>query len=191
MDFACLDLLNSEWHDYRGTGRTEDRLENLDWLNEFLSRWGLDVAGPPVYAAKAALVSLRSLLRRMVEDLGAGRQPSDNDLNKLNAILVAAPVACRLARNEEGYQVEQVPLKRDWNWILAEIAVSFVELLAFYDPLRIKVCENPDCGWVFYDESKNRSRRWCEGSGCGNLLKVRRFRARQKAASQKGPGSKS
>jgi predicted RNA-binding Zn ribbon-like protein len=33
----------------------------------------------------------------------------------------------------------------------------------------------PGCGWVFYDRSKNRSRRWCEQATCANLMKVRRF----------------
>jgi len=36
--------------------------------------------------------------------------------------------------------------------------------------------------WAFYDESKNRSRRWCSAAECGNLIKVRRFRERQRAA---------
>lgn len=30
-----------------------------------------------------------------------------------------------------------------------------------------------------YDESRNRTRRWCEAGACGNLLKVRQFRERQ------------
>lgn len=185
MDFAFLDLLNSDWHDYRGSGRSEDLLENSGWLVKFMARWGFEAAGPPDPAARAALVALRSLLRRMVEFLGAGQQLPDDDVAKINALLTGAPAVHQLVRSGERHRVEKVPLKRDWNWVLGEIAMSFTELLVSHDPHRIKVCENPDCMWVFYDESRNQSRRWCEGSSCGNLLKVRRFRMRQKNRSQK------
>ena len=185
MDFACLDLLNSEWHDYRGSGRTEDRLENPRWLGEFLARWRLEVAAPPGPDARTALAALRSLLRRMVEALHSGSFPAAADLVKLNAVLTAAPAVRHVASIDGGYRVELVPVERNWDWVLAEVAASFAELLAHHDPHRVKVCENPDCRWVFYDESRNRTRRWCESAGCGNLLKVRRFRARQQKASRK------
>ncbi|WP_141639042.1 CGNR zinc finger domain-containing protein, partial [Paenibacillus riograndensis] len=40
---------------------------------------------------------------------------------------------------------------------------------------------NPDCLWVYYDDTRNRSKRYCDDKMCGNLMKVRRFRARKKA----------
>ena len=36
---------------------------------------------------------------------------------------------------------------------------------------RLKVCPNDDCAWAFYDESRNRSRRWCSMNVCGNCHK--------------------
>jgi predicted RNA-binding Zn ribbon-like protein len=49
---------------------------------------------------------------------------------------------------------------------------------------RLKAC--PDCRWVFYDNTRNRSKRWClmyaggpEGRACGTIAKVRRYRDRQ------------
>lgn len=41
---------------------------------------------------------------------------------------------------------------------------------------RVKICANPDCGWVIYDESRNQTRRWCSAADCGNLIKVRKHR---------------
>ena len=38
-----------------------------------------------------------------------------------------------------------------------------------------------DCGWWFVDDTKNRSRRWCDMKICGNREKMRRFRKRQGA----------
>ena len=44
---------------------------------------------------------------------------------------------------------------------------------------RLKVCRN--CGWSFYDYSKNRSANWCSMQLCGNRLKTRAYRRRRAA----------
>ncbi|MFD9947576.1 CGNR zinc finger domain-containing protein [Nonomuraea sp. NPDC059023] len=51
---------------------------------------------------------------------------------------------------------------------------------------RLKAC--PDCSWVFYDHSRNGSRRWCvmspggsDSRGCGSIAKVRAYRERRRA----------
>ena len=41
---------------------------------------------------------------------------------------------------------------------------------------RLQECASDTCGWFFLDQTKNRSRRWCAMSGCGNRHKVRRYR---------------
>jgi predicted RNA-binding Zn ribbon-like protein len=63
---------------------------------------------------------------------------------------------------------------------------AFDALLAIvYDAVRdgrwerLKTCRN--CGFAYWDASKNRSAAWCSMQLCGNRLKVRRFRARQAA----------
>jgi hypothetical protein len=50
---------------------------------------------------------------------------------------------------------------------------------------RLKSC--PDCRWVFFDHTRNGSKRWClmnaggsSGRACGTIDKVRRFRDRQR-----------
>jgi predicted RNA-binding Zn ribbon-like protein len=43
---------------------------------------------------------------------------------------------------------------------------------------RLKICPADDCAWVFYDESRNRSRRWCSMDVCGNRSKLRAYRTR-------------
>jgi predicted RNA-binding Zn ribbon-like protein len=45
---------------------------------------------------------------------------------------------------------------------------------------RVRICEAPDCVWLFYDSSRNRSRRWCDMRQCGNRMKARRHYARGK-----------
>ena len=51
---------------------------------------------------------------------------------------------------------------------------------------RLKSC--PDCRWVFYDHTRNGSKRWClmtaggpSGRSCGSIAKVRAYRARASA----------
>ncbi|MHC4177306.1 MAG: CGNR zinc finger domain-containing protein, partial [Planctomycetota bacterium] len=61
MDELWLDLLNSDWHDYLGSGRTEDRLENLRWLQGFLARWNLPRPDASSRDTRRALRNLRSL----------------------------------------------------------------------------------------------------------------------------------
>lgn len=46
---------------------------------------------------------------------------------------------------------------------------------------RLKLCENPDCLWAFYDSSRNRSGSWCRTGLCGNRIKNRAYRERQRA----------
>ncbi len=44
---------------------------------------------------------------------------------------------------------------------------------------RLKACRN--CRWAFFDESKNRSAHWCSMSLCGNRLKTRAYRRRNRS----------
>jgi predicted RNA-binding Zn ribbon-like protein len=46
---------------------------------------------------------------------------------------------------------------------------------------RLKICSADDCRWAYLDQTKNRSRAWCEW-GCGNKAKTRAYRARKRAA---------
>jgi predicted RNA-binding Zn ribbon-like protein len=59
--------------------------------------------------------------------------------------------------------------------------------------VRLKAC--PDCRWVFFDHSRNGTKRWClmnagsaTGRACGTIDKVRRFRERQRSDPRRKPG---
>jgi predicted RNA-binding Zn ribbon-like protein len=45
---------------------------------------------------------------------------------------------------------------------------------------RLKVCPGHDCGWAFYDGSRNRTGRWCSMSVCGGRSKARAHYRRQR-----------
>jgi predicted RNA-binding Zn ribbon-like protein len=178
MDASCIDFINSEFRDFRGRWVRDD-LQQPDWLERFLTRWGLEVVSPPDATTLSSLLELRTLLRHIVVALANGRL-SDTDLAALNAVLNKTALNRKLVLDDREYRLELIPLKRDWDWVQAEIVASLAELLESHDPERLKVCQNAHCLGVFYDESKSRTRRYCTSNKCANLLKVRRFRARHK-----------
>ncbi|MBB3608970.1 CGNR zinc finger domain-containing protein [Rhizobium sp. BK602] len=55
---------------------------------------------------------------------------------------------------------------------------SALRLIAMPDPERMKICRN--CGWLFIDRSKNRSRAWCDMAVCGNRAKASRHYRRRR-----------
>jgi len=182
MDAACFDLVNSEvWF---GLGPLDDRLtSDPSWLEEFLIRWGLALGGRRTKRELDELARLRSLLRQLIETVATGLPLRPADLSELNAVLAAPPVVRSLAPSADAYELTLSPVRPDWSWVLAEIAASFAELLVGGEPARIKTCANADCRWTFYDETKNRRRRWCDSAVCGNRDKVRRFRERARLSS--------
>lgn len=182
MNALCLQFINSEFRDFRGRWVRDDLLQP-GWLEQFLVTWELQIEDPPDAATIAALVILRALLRRMIEALAEG-QISDEDLTMFSAILLKIPFYRSLFRDAEGYKLEMIPLKKDWDWVQAEIAASFVHMLTVHDPKRLKICANSNCRGAFYDDSKSRTKRYCTADKCANLLKARRFRARHKGDSK-------
>jgi len=62
------------------------------------------------------------------------------------------------------------------------VARSAAELLTSQKLGRVKVCAGEGCGWIFLDESRNGSRRWCDSRDCGNRERVRRHLARRRAS---------
>jgi predicted RNA-binding Zn ribbon-like protein len=178
MDAICIDFINSEFRDYRGRWVRDD-LREPGWMAQFLAKWDLQVDRPLDEGTLAALVDLRTLLRSLIETLANGPL-TEQDQAALNATLLKVPLSRRLEQDAEGYRLELVPLKKDWDWVQAEIAASFAHIVVDHDPKRLKICANSYCQGAFYDESKSRTKRYCTPEKCGNLQKMRRFRARHK-----------
>ena len=174
----CLDLINSEHFDYRGRRGVQDNLANPEWVTAFAHHWHLPVTSPPDALALAALRALRALLRQMFEATATGQSATDNQLRELNAFLALAPVMRQVQRSGSGVRLQTILLHEGWTAAASQIAASWVDVLASILPTRLKVCANPDCHWVFIDQSHNLSRCWCRQWACGNLMKVRQFRAR-------------
>ncbi len=180
-EFACLDFVDSQFNEHTGDQKVFDRLPLPEWQRAFLRRWGWSARVPPTPEELAALQALRSRLRGLIEHAAAGAGTGTRDVRALNEVLAAAPFIHTM---DQDRHVVTVPLERNWGWVAAELVRSAAEMTTD-DVRRIKVCGNPDCSWMFFDMTLNRSRRWCQSSVCGNLIKVREFRARQRGRSRK------
>ena len=68
-----------------------------------------------------------------------------------------------------------------------EAAMALTDVIRVGELSRLRICEYPGCGNVLVDLSKNRSRRYCEGS-CGNRAAVAAYRARKTKDEGAQPG---
>lgn len=180
MDLMWTDFLNSLWHDWRGSGRTEDRLDEPGWLSDFLQEWHLKATVPPTPQELISLKKFRDLLQRMAEDVVDGHDLQTKDIHAMNKVMADGPIVRQAVQTEKEVELNLVPVQKGWAHVMAEISASFIITLLEGEANRIRICENPDCLWFFYDNTRNRSKRYCEDKTCGNLMKVRNFRERQR-----------
>jgi predicted RNA-binding Zn ribbon-like protein len=73
------------------------------------------------------------------------------------------------------------PPPRDLTDPLRPITHAAVELLTSGPLEHLKICAN--CRWLFLDQSRNHSRRWCSMDECGTQMKQRRFVERRRSRS--------
>jgi predicted RNA-binding Zn ribbon-like protein len=120
-------------------------------------------------------------LRKSVYDIFrsviSGEEISDEDLTILNRELSLAMSKAEIF-SREGELI--------WDWkndgierILFLITRIAAQLLTSSDLEKLKCCSGENCGWLFYDTSKNKRRQWCDMRDCGNLAKARRFRVKK------------
>jgi predicted RNA-binding Zn ribbon-like protein len=170
-----LDLINSRFNDHLGSGEVYDRLPLPEFRKAFLERWEYRVKAPQSAAGWERLAELRRLLREgLVAYAADGRVPARFLADFQGQMNVASPKLA-LERSEAGYRLALKRSGTDWDGVVSDVATSAARLIA--EGRRVKVCANPNCSWMFVDESRPGSRRWCNVRVCGSLINVRQFRA--------------
>ncbi|MEW9534515.1 CGNR zinc finger domain-containing protein [Microbispora sp. NPDC049125] len=64
--------------------------------------------------------------------------------------------------------------------LAADCGVALAHVLVEDEWERLRTCAAPDCAHVFVDESRNRSRVYCDSRTCGNRMHVAAYRARRR-----------
>jgi len=183
----CLDFSNTV--DWRRGEKAQDSLKDygrlVSWSRQQellgqeesarLLRFAVE-SGRDESALRRA-VELRETIYRVFSAVAHAKRPADRDLEALNEFLSVSLAQSRIARKGERYQ---------WSWRGAEdatdkmlwpIARSAADLLTSDQLEDVRECANEDegCAWLFLDDTKNHSRRWCNMETCGNKAKARRF----------------
>jgi predicted RNA-binding Zn ribbon-like protein len=174
-EFACVDFVNSSFADHLVGGEPVDRLTERDWQQWFLHRYDLrpKVADSPPLEE---LIALRRDLRTLLEKWSRRGDLNARDVRLLDDRLQRTPMRRRVALTALGVELRDEPLQKDWNWVIASVTTSALHLVRTGDHQRLKTCGNPNCTWMFYDSTSNRSKQFCSTTPCGVLMRVRRFR---------------
>ena len=190
----CVDFCNSgqgarggaaEW--IAGYGQL------VDWLHSAaavtagqaarLRRAG--VASPRAAAGEwRRAIGFREVLFRVLNTRAEGSAAGGEDIARIEAEYLRTAPFARLRWTGESYawSLEESPTGTDAA--IQPLVASAISLLASHRLAQLRRCGNSTCYWLFIDETRNHSRRWCEMASCGNLVKVRRHRERMRVAAQ-------
>jgi len=181
---------------WQARDRSDDELE--DWAD--VVRWAKRVGAIEPAAARAAVlaglrrpaVSRRALQRlrrfrvatyRVLVAQAGGHAAERSDVAQVNDVWRSLSPWRQLRQRAGEYAWEwSTGAARQADYVLWQCALSLGALLTGESARRIRLCSSHDCGWLFLDESRNGSRRWCSMEGCGNVEKARRYRRRARDA---------
>lgn len=187
----CLDFANTI-HNLRA----EDKEEELRAVSDLL-RWAKEARllssachdrlaahynrNPGEGAtALAKGIAIRGLLLSIFIRIANGRSASAQQLSDLNSALAQTPGLLRVRKNSHHVETEWTGAADGLEQIFFAVLTGAAELLASDCLRRIRECASADCTWLFVDESRNHSRRWCDMSACGNRMKARRHYQRSR-----------
>ena len=156
-----------------------DELGSPDALAGWLAAHGLGgqrIAGPSEGEWRTA-IALRESLREVLLAHAGGAAHDGPAGTELGSIAGALPV--RLEVDAEG-AICPVPAGAGVSAGLAGLLLIAAQARAEGTWTRLKVCGADDCRWAFYDRSHARRGAWCDMATCGNMIKNRNLRARQR-----------
>jgi len=163
----CLEFANTRY--WRGQ---EKPTETLNTPAD-LAAW-TKAPKPPSQTEFERALDLRETIHRLFDTVAQGKAPAARDFAALNAALAAAPARTVLKRGGEAYDWEFDMRTGTALALLAPVLWSAGDLLASGRLDKVRRCANPECLYLFFDESRAGKRRWCTMSSCGNRAKARR-----------------
>jgi predicted RNA-binding Zn ribbon-like protein len=134
-------------------------------------------------AAAAALARakvFRETLFALITGIISGSVPPKAMLALLREHWIAGINAHELRFDDGRVVAELRSDAADFDLIASMIAYRMVEHVLQLPKDRLRICQGPNCSWVFIDSSKAGRRRWCDMAVCGNAAKFRRFQKRSR-----------
>ena len=190
--WLCLDFANTvDWHasDHPGENLNSyaDLIawaENVGLLTAQESKHLLrEAARRPDDAALTLqqAVELREAIYQVCSAVARGTAPGEAALSQLNAALSTALAHTRIVPTDDGYVWDWTGDSETLEAVLWPVARSAAELLTSPDLDRVGECaDDRGCGWLFFDTTRNHSRRWCFMKDCGNRAKAHRHYERSR-----------
>lgn len=168
-----VDLVNTE-------DDQNDRLQTVEDLVGFLREHQMSGLSTCTRADLDQVLEIRAKLRRVFE--------TDDQLEAAEILneMLASSEAQPILTNHDGqeWHLHYTPLGGPpATRVAAETAMALAVVIAEEGFERLQRCDSDTCDDVFIDASRNRSRRYCSSSICGNRASVRAHRERQRAAS--------
>ena len=120
-------------------------------------------------------IKLRENIYQLFSAIIAGNRAATEALRLFNKYLAKTMQSVRILETRGGYHWSASGDKSRLDWLLNPIIYSAADLLVSDELKRVKSCCNPFCGWLFLDNSRNQSRRWCDMKDCGNRAKALRY----------------
>ncbi|HZV20961.1 MAG TPA: CGNR zinc finger domain-containing protein [Hyphomicrobiales bacterium] len=178
---ALYDFVNSlDLRRYREQGvqhTPSDALASRAEAEAWMQAHGLLVPGHLLSEEEyRRALALRQALRAFLEAAPAGRNQNSDAGKGLEIAAAAFPLLLRMAQN--GLTLSPKGANR-----LGRVLAELYRLAETGQLDRLKMCDSPECRWVFFDRSKPANRRWCSSDRCGNRQKVRTYRERHRSGS--------
>ncbi|HEU4439635.1 MAG TPA: ABATE domain-containing protein [Methylomirabilota bacterium] len=136
----------------------------------------------PASEALSQALAVREAIHGLFSARAAGLPASAGDLRTLNRAIGRAMSHAGLVVAGAGFEWAWPDAKIDLDRVTWWVSRSAAELMTSPDLPLVRECAGYDCGWLFMDTTKNRSRRWCDMATCGNRAKGRRHYERRRAA---------
>jgi predicted RNA-binding Zn ribbon-like protein len=146
-----------------------------------VARWEGKAEGQAVLREALAL---RAALREGAERLVEGKVVGERAVAAINRVLASRPGYRELIREGRRLVTRERPVSTAPEHLLVPIAESAAWLLEHGDPSLVRRCEGSSCVLLFYDTTRNRSRRWCSMEGCGSRAKAAAYYRRTRGAAR-------
>jgi predicted RNA-binding Zn ribbon-like protein len=175
MPLLLVQSFVNTWDGDHGSDLLLDPAAARDWLAA-AGLWSADRAPQPAELDLARRV--RESIRAMLVANAGGPSPTPGDLQAIQGAAQAFRPALQIG--PDGHVSVQPEPDGPLEAALVRLLLAIRDGQRDGTWQRLKACGNPDCRWAFYDRSHSRAGAWCDMATCGNRIKNRRLRQRQR-----------